>query len=41
MANKKIEEVEGIGPAIGEKLRSVGIKDSDSLLASTCNPKQR
>lgn len=41
MANKKIEEVEGIGPAIGEKLRSAGIKDSDSLLASTCTPKQR
>lgn len=41
MANKKIEEVEGIGPAIGEKLRGAGIKDSDGLLASTCTPKQR
>lgn len=41
MANKKIEEVEGIGPAIGEKLRGAGIKDSDGLLANTCTPKQR
>jgi predicted flap endonuclease-1-like 5' DNA nuclease len=41
MANKKIEEVEGIGPAIGEKLRTAGIKDSDGLLANTCTPKQR
>ncbi len=41
MANKKIEEVEGIGPAIGEKLRGAGVKDSDSLLAASCTPKQR
>ncbi|MEZ4215679.1 MAG: DUF4332 domain-containing protein [Myxococcota bacterium] len=33
MANKKIEEVEGIGPAFGEKLRACGCKDTDSLLA--------
>lgn len=41
MANKKIEEIEGIGPVIGEKLRAAGVKDSDSLLANTCTPKQR
>ena len=32
MANKKIEEVEGIGPAMGEKLRACGCKDTDALL---------
>ena len=41
MANKKIEDVEGIGPAIGEKLRNAGIKDTDTLLANCCTPKQR
>lgn len=41
MANKKIEDVEGIGPVTGEKLRSVGIKDTDGLLANTRSPKQR
>ncbi len=33
MASQKIEEIEGIGPARGEKLRSAGVKDSDSLLS--------
>ena len=41
MANKKIEDVEGIGPAIGEKLRNAGVKDTDTLLANCCSPKQR
>ena len=29
----KIEEIEGIGPALGEKLRNVGIKSVEDLLA--------
>ncbi len=41
MANKKIEDVEGIGPVIGEKLRAAGIKDTDDLLARTKTPAQR
>jgi predicted flap endonuclease-1-like 5' DNA nuclease len=41
MANYKIGEVEGIGPAIGEKLRAVGIKDTDSLLAGCRTGKER
>jgi predicted flap endonuclease-1-like 5' DNA nuclease len=36
MANKKIEEIEGIGSATGEKLRSAGVKDTDSLLEKGC-----
>jgi predicted flap endonuclease-1-like 5' DNA nuclease len=36
MANKKIEEIEGIGPATGEKLRAAGVKDTDSLLERGC-----
>lgn len=38
MANMKIEEIEGIGPAYGEKLRAAGIKDTDTLL-ETCKAK--
>lgn len=41
MGNYNIEEVEGIGPATGEKLRAAGIKDTDSLLASCRTPKER
>ena len=41
MSNAKIEEVEGIGPTIGEKLRTAGIKDTDLLLASSRTAKQR
>ncbi len=41
MANKKIEDVEGIGPSIGEKLRSAGVKDTDGLLENARTPKQR
>ena len=32
MANMKIEDVEGIGPAYGEKLRAAGVGDTDGLL---------
>ncbi len=41
MANYKIEDIEGIGPVLGEKMRNAGIKDTDSLLENTCTPKQR
>jgi predicted flap endonuclease-1-like 5' DNA nuclease len=41
MANYRIEDVEGIGEVIGKKLREVGIKDTDSLLAACGTSKQR
>ena len=41
MANYKIEDVEGIGPAKGEKLRAAGVKDNDALLAKCRTPKDR
>jgi predicted flap endonuclease-1-like 5' DNA nuclease len=41
MAKHKIEDVEGIGPAIGGKLRACGIGDTDALLAEARTPKQR
>ena len=41
MANYKIEDVEGIGSVIGEKLRAAGVKDTDALLAHCLTPKQR
>ena len=41
MANYKIEDVEGIGPVTGEKLRAVGVKDTDSLLTKCRTPKDR
>lgn len=41
MANKKIEEVEGIGPAIGEKLRAAGVIMTDDLLSQGKTTKQR
>lgn len=41
MANYKIEDLEGIGPVIGQKMRDVGINDTDSLLENTCTPTQR
>jgi predicted flap endonuclease-1-like 5' DNA nuclease len=41
MANYKIEEIEGIGPAIGEKLRNAGVKSTESLLENSKTPKQR
>jgi predicted flap endonuclease-1-like 5' DNA nuclease len=37
----RIEDVEGIGPAIGGKLRACGVKDTDALLAEAKTPKQR
>lgn len=41
MANYPIENVEGIGPVMGEKLREQGIKDTDTLLQSVLKPAQR
>ena len=41
MANYKIEDVEGIGPVIGEKLRAVGVATADGLLANAKTPAQR
>jgi predicted flap endonuclease-1-like 5' DNA nuclease len=41
MANMKIEEIEGIGPAYGEKLREAGINDTDGLLAAGKTKKGR
>ncbi len=38
MANQKIEEIEGIGPTYGEKLRGCGVTDTDSLLEQGCTP---
>jgi predicted flap endonuclease-1-like 5' DNA nuclease len=41
MANYKIEEIEGIGPALGEKFRNAGITTTDKLLVGTKTKKQR
>ena len=41
MANYKIEEIEGIGPVLGEKLRSAGVNNTDKLLENTKTKKQR
>jgi predicted flap endonuclease-1-like 5' DNA nuclease len=41
MANYKIEEIEGIGPVMGEKLRNAGVKTTDALLGNTKTKKQR
>lgn len=41
MANYKVEEIEGIGPAMGEKLRSAGVTTTDKLLENTKTKKQR
>lgn len=41
MANYKIEDVEGIGPSYGEKLRGAGITDTDGLLAACKTKAQR
>ena len=32
MANKKITEIEGIGPVLGEKFEGAGVKNTDALL---------
>jgi predicted flap endonuclease-1-like 5' DNA nuclease len=37
MANMKIEEIEGIGPVLGEKFTSAGVKDTDGLLEKGCS----
>ena len=36
MANKKMEEIEGVGPVLGEKFNSAGVADTDSLLDKGC-----
>ena len=41
MANYKIEDVEGIGPVLGEKFRSAGVTDTDALLKNALTPGQR
>lgn len=41
MANYKIEDIEGIGPTYGEKLREAGVTDTDGLLAACKTPAQR
>ena len=41
MANYKIEEIEGIGPAIGEKLKTAGVTSTDKLLENAKTKKQR
>lgn len=41
MANRKIEDVEGIGPATGDKLRGAGVTDTDGLLKAARTPKDR
>jgi predicted flap endonuclease-1-like 5' DNA nuclease len=41
MANYKIEDVEGIGPSYGEKLRNAGITNTDGLLSACKTKKDR
>jgi predicted flap endonuclease-1-like 5' DNA nuclease len=41
MANKKINDVEGIGPVIGEKLKNAGVADTESLLNQAKTPALR
>lgn len=41
MANKKIDAIEGIGPAYAEKLKTAGIEDTDTLLERCCGPQGR
>jgi len=41
MAQYKIEDVEGIGSAYGEKLRSAGVKNTDELLSAGKTKKGR
>lgn len=41
MANYKIEEIEGIGPVMGEKLRNAGVNTTDKLLQATLSKQQR
>ncbi len=41
MAQYKIEDVEGIGPAYGEKLRNAGVNNTDQLLTAGKTKKGR
>jgi predicted flap endonuclease-1-like 5' DNA nuclease len=41
MANYKIEELEGIGPVMGDKMRTAGIANTDQLLAGCTTKAQR
>ncbi len=41
MANRKIQDIEGIGPAYGDKLSGAGITDTDGLLDKGCTRKGR
>ena len=41
MAKYKIEDVEGIGPTYGEKLRAAGVSNTDQLLAAGKTKKGR
>lgn len=41
MANYKIEEIEGIGPVLGQKFRENDIKDTNGLLKACLTKKQR
>ncbi|MBN1973461.1 MAG: DUF4332 domain-containing protein [Sedimentisphaerales bacterium] len=41
MAQYKIEDVEGIGPAYGEKLRNAGVNNTDQLLVAGKTKKGR
>ena len=41
MANRKIEDVEGIGPVLGDKFRAAGVKDTDALLKGALTAAQR
>lgn len=41
MANYGIEDIEGIGPVFGEKLRAAGVADTNTLLTGARTPQQR
>jgi predicted flap endonuclease-1-like 5' DNA nuclease len=41
MANYKIEEIEGIGTVFGEKLRTAGVTNTDTLLEHSKTPQMR
>jgi predicted flap endonuclease-1-like 5' DNA nuclease len=41
MVNYKIEEIEGIGPVMCDKIRNAGVNTTDKLLEATKTKKQR
>jgi predicted flap endonuclease-1-like 5' DNA nuclease len=41
VVNKNIEDIEGIGPSYGEKLKTAGITCTDELLEKGCTPTGR